>query len=153
MLWPRKENLSLWSSQSHKYFSTEAGDFPTGHCWKQDRNSDRFWSDPAYGETAGNWVADDHGVVSWALKTLSFQNSHDDDPKFSGDVFIPLGCLRGTESAGPLPISLQMKGQFLLFLSLSWCHCLHQPSSPPIPLVGNPNHSFGGCECSLSRHL
>lgn len=88
--------------------------------------SSTWWNSRKLG-TSWPWCG-----ISYSENTYSwFQTSHS-DPKISADVLI-LRFLQCTEST--LPIFLQIKAQFLLFLSLSGCHCLHQPSSPPLPFL------------------
>lgn len=151
--------IFLWSSQSHKYFSTEDGDFPTGQwdtgqSWKQPSNPDRLWSDPAHGGTPGNWEPADHAVVSPTLKTLTTDfKTH--------TLIIPksLPMCSSSDFSNALTVRVHFpfpynKKSIFIISKLVWLSLApptifstHCPFWCP---VGSPNHTSVGCACSLT---
>lgn len=150
--------IFLWSSQSHKYFSTEDGDFPTGQwdtgqSWKQPSNPDRLWSDPAHGGTPGNWEPADHAVVSPTLKTQLIS-------KLTQWLSQNL-CRCAHPQISPMHWQYMSTSHFLtdkrsifiisklvwMSLAPSTIFSTHCPFWCP---VGSSNHTSVGCACSLT---
>lgn len=166
-LWAQKgkSSLSMYSnSQSHKYFTTEAGDFPTGqqdtgHCWKQDSDSDRCWPDPVYGGTPGNWHPDDHGVVSRTENTY-MQLISKLTQWLSWNLWwcVHPSWISLTHWKCTLTLHFLTDKKSIFIISKLVLMPLPLPTifsshSPFWCTVESPNHNSVGYVCSLTRHL